>query len=126
MADDLHEIMRILGRLEEGQERQRADFETEQQHTRESRERTYEKLEKIDVDVSIVGKVAAQARDKADAVEKIVVDDVKPVTDEIKQMKLRGLGALWAIGLLATAFGFSVASFGEGVLAWARAALKIG
>lgn len=115
MTDDLHEIMRILGRLEEGQERQRADFETEQEHTREARQRTYEKLEKIDVDVSIVGKVAAQARqeaadarDKAAAVEKVVVEDVKPTTDEIKRMRQRGIGALWAVGVVATLFGATI------------------
>lgn len=128
----LREIMRALGRLEQGQDRQRGDFESEKLATRESRLRSYTQLEKIEEDVGIVGKVAAQARDEAStarseaaAVKKLVDDDVKPVTDEIKQMKLRGIGALWAIGILATAFGFSVATFGEGIIAAIRAWLKI-
>src|SRR5690348_7526181 len=102
--------MRALGRLEEGQERMRSDFNEEKEHSAESRLRMHTKLEKIEEDVSIVGQVAAQARDKANDVEKVVTEDVKPVTDEIRKAKLKGIGALWAIGIMATVFGFSLAT----------------
>lgn len=130
--DTLREIMRALGRLEAGQERQREDFESEKVASRESRLMTNSKLDKIEEDVSIVGKVSAQARQEAaDAhqraaeLAKILDDDVKPVTDEIKRIKMRGIGALWAVGVLATAFGFSLANLGEGAINAMRAWLRI-
>jgi hypothetical protein len=109
------EIMRILGRLEEGVDRLRADFTDEKEHSAESRGRMHTKLEKIEEDVGIVGKVAAQARDKADAVGKIVSDDVKPVTDDVKRWRQLGLGLLGIIGIAGTALGISMATVGDQV-----------
>lgn len=119
MADN-DEIMRILGRLEEGQERMRADFDAEKLTTRESRLRTYGKLEKIEEDVAIVGTVAAQARDKADAVEKVVVDDVKPITDDVKRMRLMGMGAIAVIGFAAAFIGVSAERIFDAIRAWLK------
>lgn len=53
LADELHEIMRALNRLEEGQEQQRADFDEEKDASRESRGYMHAKLEKIEGDVGI-------------------------------------------------------------------------
>ena len=114
------EIMRALGRLEEGVARLRADFTDEKEHSAESRGRMHQKLEKIEEDVGIVGKVAAQARDKADATESVLTGDVKPVTDEIKRMKLMGIGALAVVGLAAGWLGASAAQIIEALRAWLR------
>lgn len=102
----------------------RLDFIEEKDHSAESRERVHLKLEKIEEHVLIVGQVAAQARDKVDAVERMVVDDVKPVTDEIKKAK-PGIGVLWAIGIMATVFGFSAATVAGDVVVWARRLLRL-
>lgn len=123
--DSFREIMLALGRLEEGMERQREDFESEKIETRQSRLSTSNKLDKIEEDVAIVGKTAAQARDKADSVERVVIDDVRPVTDEIKRAKLKGIGALWAVGIIATLFGVSIASIGEHAINLIRSFLRI-
>jgi hypothetical protein len=125
LAGELNEIMRALGRLEEGQERMRLDFIEEKDHSAESRDWVRSKLEKVEGDVSIVGQVAAQARGKVDTVEKMVVDDVKPVTDDIKKAKMKGIGALWAIGVMATVFGFSAATVAGDVVVWARRLLRL-
>jgi hypothetical protein len=124
-GDFEREVMLMLGRLDEGQERQRKDFDEEKRASSESRGRVHAKLEKIEEDVSIVGQVAAQARDKANTVEQVVIDDVKPVTDEIKKARLKGIGALWAIGIMATVFGFSAATVAGDVITWARRLLRI-
>lgn len=125
MSEELSAIMRVLGRLEEGQERQRADFDAEKVATRESRQRIHDKLEKIEVDVSIVGQVAAQARDKVDEVEGIVLRDVKPATDDFKRMRAIGLAGIALIGFAFTALGITVATVGEGVINAVRAWLRI-
>lgn len=103
----------------------RLDFIEEKDHSAESRQRVHLKLEKIEENVLIVGQVAAQARDKVDTVEKMVVDDVKPVTDDIKKAKMKGIGALWAIGVMATVFGFSAATVAGDVVVWARRLLRL-
>jgi hypothetical protein len=125
VADELNDIMRALGRVEAGQERMRADFDEEKEHTRESRERTYRKLEKIEQDVTIVGKVAAQARDKVDEVEKLVLTDVKPATDDFKRMRTVGFVGISLLGFAFTALGITLATVGEGVVTTIRAWLRI-
>lgn len=117
--------MRALGRLEEGQDRMRKDFDDEKEHTRESRERTYRKLDKIDQDVTIVGKVAAQARDKVDAVEQLVVTDVKPATDDFKRMRTAGIVGISLLGFAFTALGVTLATVGEGLVHTIRVWLRI-
>jgi preprotein translocase subunit Sss1 len=125
LAGELHEIMRALGRLEEGQERQRADFDAEKAASSESRGRMHSKLEKIEEDVSIVGKVAAQARDKVDLLEVVVNQDVKPATDEFKRMRAIGITGITLIGFAFTALGVTIASFGDQVVTTLRHFLRI-
>lgn len=118
-------IMRALGRLEAGLERMRVDFDDEKEHTRESRERTYKKLETIEGSVAIVGEVAAQARNKGDAIEKLVLSDVKPATDDFKRMRTAGIVGISLLGFAFTALGITLATVGEGVVATVRAWLRI-
>jgi len=126
VADDpLHQILRTLGRLEEGQDRMRADFETEKEHTRESRERTYVKLEKIEEDLGIVGQVASQAREQSAATKKLVDEEIKPVTDDVKRMRMIGLGIIGLVGFAFTALGITLATVGEGVVQVVRTWLRI-
>ncbi len=69
--DPFYEIMRILGRLEEGQKRQQEDVEEVKETARESRDKTHAKLDHLDGTVAIVGQVAAQAREESAAVKKV-------------------------------------------------------
>lgn len=125
MPDELHDIMRALGRLEEGQERMRADFIEEKAHSAESRSRVHLKLEKIEGDVSIVGKVAAQARDKVNDVEVTVMTDVKPATDDFKRMRTIGFAGVALLGFAFTALGVSLATIGDQIITGIRHWLKI-
>lgn len=123
--DDMHEIMRILGRLEEGQERMRADFEGEKIASRDSRSRVHTKLEKIEEDVGKVGQAAAEAREKAVAVEKLVAEDVKPATDDFRRLRTIGFVGISVLGLAFTAFGITLATVGEGIIQSIRTWLRI-
>src|SRR5690606_25164533 len=110
VADELHQIMHALGRLEEGQERQRADFEDEKEASRESRGRMHAKLERIEETVTMAGQVAAQARDKAGEVGRSVTEDVKPATDDFKRMRTVGVVGLSVLGFAFTALGITLAT----------------
>lgn len=125
MSDSTDEIMRALGRLEEAVSGLRRDFTDEKEHGAESRGRVYTKLEKIEEDVSIVGQVAAQARDKANALEITVNTDVKPATDDFKRMRTIGIVGISLLGFAFTALGVTLATVGEGVVNTVRAWLRI-
>lgn len=121
--DDLHEILRALGRIEgqmDGIKNEIITIKGEQGDGRESRLRIHEKLEKLVEDVHIVGQVAAQARDKADAVGKVLTEEVKPVTDDIKRLRLMGAGFSVAVGLAAGSLGVGIATWGGNFLDWLR------
>lgn len=117
--------MHSLGRLEEAVKNLKEDFTDEKQHSAESRGRMHTKLERIEENVGIVGDVAAQARDKANIVEKLVTEDIKPVTDDVKRWRLMGMGFLGLIGIAGAAFGITVATFGDAVVSALRHFLKI-
>ncbi len=125
LSEHANELMRILGRVEEGIERLRADFEEEKQDTKDSRGRMHAKLEKIEEDVGIVGQVAAQARTVGTELQRLIDEDVKPATDDYKRVRAIGRGTLWAVGLAAGGAGVTIASFGETVVNALRAWLRI-
>lgn len=118
---DLNEIMRALGRLEEGQERMTADIEA----SNDSRGRLHEKLDKLEETVGIVGQVAAQARNEAAEIKKTLHEDVKPATDDYKRVRAVGQGMLWAVGIAATGLGVTLATVGESVVNTIRGWLRI-
>ncbi|GLQ55434.1 DUF1515 family protein [Devosia nitrariae] len=122
MAEDpFHEILRTLGRLEEGVRRQDENIE----EGRKSRERIHLHLEKIEEDLGIVGQVAAQAREQTAATRKIVDEEIKPVTDDVKRMRMVGLGIAGLLGFAFSALGITLATVGEGVVQVVRSWLGI-
>ncbi len=123
--DPFYEIMRILGRLEEGQKRQQEDVEEVKETARESRDKTHAKLDHLDGTVAIVGQVAAQAREESAAVKKVLEEDVLPVTEEVKRMRLMGMGAIAVLGFAFTALGITVATVGQGAVDMVRSWLHI-
>lgn len=125
LVDHANEILIILGRVEEGLYRLRLDFEEEKNDTKDSRGRMHTKLEKIEVDVGIVGQVAAQAREEATELKRIIDEDVKPATDDYKRVRAIGKGTLWAVGLAAGGAGITIATVGDTVINWLRAVLRI-
>ena len=75
--------------------------------------------------MSIVGQVAAQARDKAEEVNLVVHSDVKPATDDFRRMRMLGLGLIGVLGLAFTGLGITLATVGESVVNAVRAWLRI-
>jgi hypothetical protein len=117
--------MRILGRLEEGVGRLRDDFESEKLTTRESRGKTYDKLEAIGDEVAAVAVEASAARREAEVLKKLIESDVKPATDDFKRMRTIGFVGLTVFGVAFTALGVTVANFSDAAVAAVRSWLHI-
>lgn len=125
LSDHAGEIMRILGRLEEGVGRLRDDFEEEKLTTRESRGRTYDKLEAIGDEVAAAAVEASAARREAEILKKLIESDVKPATDDFKHMRTIGFVGLTVFGVAFTALGVTVANFSDAAVSAVRAWLHI-
>ena len=101
MSDpQLSSIERSLGELRGDVRSLLRELERDRVQSRESRGRLYERIEKIEADVKIVGAVASQARDKADATAKTLAEEVKPQTDKIKALGIKGGGFLAGAALI--------------------------
>ncbi|NTG61852.1 DUF1515 domain-containing protein [Agrobacterium rhizogenes] len=119
--DLLHEIMRTLGRLEEGVERIRDDFQEEKESAHESRAVIHKRLDdhakqmsKTDETIAIAGLVDAQIRDEVKTLQESVRknhEEVEPALSEWRRIKLLGAG----VGGLLLLFGISVGA----VITWA-------
>lgn len=96
----LANIERSLGEIQGTVKAIESQMQRDRQDAKESRQKTYDRVERIEETVEIAGKVAAQARDKADTVEKLVVNEVKPQTDKIKNLGVKGGGFLAGAALI--------------------------
>lgn len=96
MTDPLHkmagDIGRIAGTLEAMEKRMDRD--------EASRSKIYARFEKVEEDISIVGAVAAQAREVAVAAVKTLNEDVVPQTSKIKNLGAKGGGFLAGAALV--------------------------
>ena len=115
MADpDLNTIHNQLGELRGDVKSILRQMQQEREDAKDSRARVYERVERVEESVTIAGQVAAQAMDKAMAVEKTIADDVKPQTDKLKNLGIKGggflAGAAMVGGLAAQPFWTAIAS----------------
>lgn len=83
MSGDIGEIVGTLKAMEKRMDRDEA-----------ARGALYERIEKVEVDIGIVGQVAAQARDVADTAAETLKKEVVPQTNKIKALGLKGGGFL--------------------------------
>ncbi|NTG94266.1 DUF1515 domain-containing protein [Rhizobium rhizogenes] len=101
-AELLHDIVRSLGRVEEGLDRIREDFQEEKESAHESRAVIHKRLDeharqmaKTDETIAIAGLVDAQIRDQIKALEKTVEknhEEVVPSISEWRRIKILGAG----------------------------------
>ncbi|QYA12939.1 DUF1515 domain-containing protein [Rhizobium sp. AB2/73] len=120
-SDLLHEIVRTLGRLENGLDRIREDFQEEKENAHESRAVIHRRLDeqgkqiaKTEETIAIAGFVDAQIRDEVKILQETVTKnhkEVEPALSEWRRIKLLGTG----VGALLLLFGISVGS----LIVWA-------
>lgn len=139
---DEKEILRVLGRLEQGVSdvkdnmgQIREDFRDEKKAARESRAVIHRRLDEqaaqiahLDETVSIQGQIDAQMRDRLTAIEEAVKknqDEAAPVLADMKRMKTIGAGIAGAIALAGLTVGGMLSWFGETAVQAMRHWLRI-
>lgn len=98
MPNDIDEVSRLLGELGG-----KLDALTRQadNNERNSKGRWKTVYDRLDAQDQLIESAANDIR----YMQKVIVDDVKPVTDEVKRWKLMGMGALAVTGLGAASIG---------------------
>lgn len=129
------DIMRALGRVEEGVSRIRADFQDEKENAHESRAVIHKRLDDqtnkfghLEMTVAISGGVDAQLRDQIAELRKTVEENhaaVAPALEEWKRMKTLGVGISGLIALAGLTIGGMVAWASDGLIAALRHWLRI-
>lgn len=84
------DILRVLGRVEEGIHRLREDFHEEKRSAKESRSEIHKRLDRHSEDITITAQLVAQQRDVASTITKKLDDEVMPTIEEVKQIKALG------------------------------------
>lgn len=103
MAEDT--TQRDLGRLEGKMDRLLAAFEQEREASHESRKALYERVGTIETDIKISAKVDAQVRDRLDAFDTKLTNEVMPTINEVKRWKITGVTVLAMVGMAGAAIG---------------------
>lgn len=115
MSDpQLSNIERSIGELRGDVRAILRQFEQEREDAKDSRARIYERVERVEQSATLAGQVAAQARDKVTLVEATLTNDVKPQTDRLKMLGVKGgafiAGASLLGGYAAQPFFSSIAA----------------
>lgn len=135
MVASSDDILRALGRVEEGVKRIREDFQEEKQNAHDSRAVIHRRLDDqgkqiahLDTTVAISGEVDAQLRDQIAALKETVDrnhSEVAPALAEWKRMKTIGVGISGLIALAGLTIGGLVAWAGDAAVTAIRTWLKI-
>lgn len=107
----LASIERTLGDIQGSMRSILREMERDRLDSTAGRQRLYERMEKVETEIQervekveknleIVSGVATQARDLASSITKTVTDEVKPQTDKIKALGLKGGGILAGMALM--------------------------
>jgi hypothetical protein len=131
----MHEIMRSLGRLEEGVERIRDDFQEEKESAHESRAVIHKRLDeharqmaKTDETIAIAGHVDAQLRDQIKNLNETVEKnhkEVAPSLSEWRRIKILGTGFGGILLLLGISVGAIVTWASDTASSMVRQWLKL-
>ena len=126
MSEQLSNIERALGEVQGTMKSILREMEREREDASKARARMYKRIEEVDAKVEkveetavLAGQVAAQARDANIATTKLVTDDIKPQTDKLKSLGIKGTsffaGAALVGGLVSAPLFTSIASAFEKV-----------
>ena len=119
----MNAISQTLGEVQGGVKAILRELDALKVERREDVLATSNRMDRLESDVNIVGQTAAQARDTAKAASKEVEDlksvvhnDIKPQTDNIKRLGLKGMGFLTGVAFLGGFLGNpALAAFGQAI-----------
>ncbi|CAN7686549.1 DUF1515 domain-containing protein [Rhizobium sp. LjRoot98] len=129
------DIMLALGKVQEGVDRLRADFQDEKQMAHESRSVIHQRLDNqaqqiahMETTIAVRGQIDAQVRGEIQALKETVEKNqgiVAPALEEWKRMKTLGVGISGLIALAGLTIGGIVAYMSETAVSGIRHWLKI-
>lgn len=129
------DIMLALGKLQEGVDRLRVDFQDEKQMAHESRAVIHQRLDNqalqiahMETTIAVSGQIDAQVRGEIQALKETVEKNqgiVSPALEEWRRMKTLGVGISGLIALAGLTIGSIIAWAGETALTSIRHWLKI-
>jgi hypothetical protein len=129
------DIMLALGKLQEGVDRLRVDFQDEKGMAHESRAVIHQRLDNqalqiahMETTIAVSGQIDAQVRGEIQALKETVEKNqgiVSPALEEWKRMKTLGVGISGLIALAGLTIGSIIAWAGETALTTIRHWLKI-
>lgn len=129
------DIMLALGRLQEGVDRLRADFQEEKRAAHESRSTIHRRLDeqaediaRLKTDVAIAGKIEAQLRDEIKQLKETVEanhEEFEPSIAEWRRMKSIGIGLAGLLALGGLSFGAVLTWMGDAAVSAVRHWLRI-
>jgi len=132
MSASNDDIMRVLGRLEEGVRQLREDFNVEKDLARENRAKLHERLDKqgdeiseLEKTVIVAGHTVAQQRDVITGLKDTIDRDVQPTIGEFKEIQKLGRGVAMVLVALGFTAGGIVIWAGDMAVAVARKWLRI-
>lgn len=129
------DIMLALGKLQEGVDRLRVDFQDEKGMAHESRAVIHQRLDNqalqiahMETTIAVSGQIDAQVRGEIQALKETVEKNqgvVSPAIEEWKRMKTLGVGISGLIALAGLTIGGIVAYMSETAVSGIRHWLKI-
>ncbi len=124
ISSQLADIQRTLGALLSDSKRADEDRKLANEHRARIHERIDELREDMndrfrhtDENIAITGQIAAQARGEAQALQKVVVEEIKPQTDDFKKMRTVGSGFMMAVALAGAALGVTFSDLVQALFA---------
>lgn len=130
ISAQLANIERTLGKLLSESER----AEEDRGHASRQRDRLNERIDELRDDMNakfertegtvvITGQIAAQARDQAASLKRLIDDDIKPQTDDYRRMRTMGSGFMVAVALAAGTLGIKFSDAVTAFVAGVKSAL---
>lgn len=113
LAEMKKEVKEEAGRVE-------AALQRSETHAAASRQRLYQRQDDISKAIDDQVAVFKLHQVALQDLQKVVVEDIKPVTDDVKRWKLMGVGALFVTGIAASAITSAVAYFWTDIARWWR------
>jgi len=105
VTGELHEISHLLGEIEGGLASLTSQFQESERVARDSRSSMHNRMDTQDRNLATLASDTRATQSSLKELHDTIENDIRPVTDDIKRMRMMGIGALGVIGFGGMAVG---------------------